>query len=1099
MARFDEAVKLFGQDASAKLKGPGQREALIRTPVDNFIRQCGDVLGLTVQPHDEVSEDGGAVRPDYAVDVNGAITGHIELKAPGVSLDPSSYGKTTHNARQWQRLRELPNLLHTNGIEWRLWRNGEMVGDPVHMAGAASLETAGSKLRTPVGFDALMTNFIEWKPVDITTVQRLVEAVAPLTRLLKEQVVSELQAERKRKKAGVDDQDLVFLGLRSDWRELLFPLATDEEFADGYAQTITFALLLAQAEGIDLASESLHTIGKDLHDTHSLMGKTLQLLTDQLDARFLTGIELLVRVISAVDWDTIQRGKQDVYLHLYEHFLQVYDYDARKKTGSYYTPVEVVDSMVRLTEDVLEQVLNRPQKFRDPHVDIIDPAMGTGTYPLSIMRRVAQQAAGDFGPGAAPEALTSLMSRLYGFELQSGPYSVAELRVAGMLKESGAQLPKAGLQLFVTNTLANPEAKQANLGSALQLIAQQSQRANQIKRETNIQVVIGNPPYKDDAGGMGEWVENGDGSPAGRTLMEDFKEPGNGIYERKAKNLYAYFWRWAMWKVFESTNDPLEPSGDSGVITFITAQGYQTGPGFAGMRRYIREHCSRGWIIDLTPEGKRPPQKNAIFSIETPVGIGIFVREPGTVSSEPADIKHIALHGTREEKYLDLEDLTFEDPRWREARKGWTAPFTAASDGDWDRYPAMHDLFPWWQQGMTAARTWVYGTTEEVLESRWRVLCQESDLESKRALFRETDSTNLTKTHKPLPSVSGNALRPVMEEAGLLVPPIIQCGYRSFDRQWVLADPRLIHRPRRDLWAARVPGQVFIAEPHDQKSLSGPGLSFSSLIPDMHYFNLRGGRALPLLNPDGSPNLAPGLLEAVGAAVGSDVTADDVLAYIAGVTGHAGFNRQFEAEMRTPGVRIPFTASPSLWNEAVEIGRELIWLQTYGEKFQNPSRPADLRSGKYEGMPTHGRAVRAIPDGFSYDVGTHVLNVGAEGEWHSISPAVAAFTVGGKNILEMWFKYRLKSPSTKLTSPLDGIVQEEWPVDWSIELSQLLISLDRHCRLSERQEALLQNILGGEVLLREDFENVGVKWPTEKAKPKYPQVVDVEDLLLTEY
>jgi len=78
-------------------------------------------------PHDEVSELDGSVRPDFAIRVGGLITGHVELKAPGTSLDPASYGASTHNFRQWQRLRKLPNLLHTNGTEFRLWRSRRVV------------------------------------------------------------------------------------------------------------------------------------------------------------------------------------------------------------------------------------------------------------------------------------------------------------------------------------------------------------------------------------------------------------------------------------------------------------------------------------------------------------------------------------------------------------------------------------------------------------------------------------------------------------------------------------------------------------------------------------------------------------------------------------------------------------------------------------------------------------------------------------------------------------------------------------------------------------------------------------------------------------
>ena len=116
--------------------------------MSQFIEHAGDLLGLKVVPHDEVTEFEGSVRPDFGVRVEGVIVGHIEMKAPGTSLDPSSYGPSTHNYKQWQRLKELPNLLHTNGTEFRLWRFGELVDDPVNVH-TTDLERHTGKLTAP--------------------------------------------------------------------------------------------------------------------------------------------------------------------------------------------------------------------------------------------------------------------------------------------------------------------------------------------------------------------------------------------------------------------------------------------------------------------------------------------------------------------------------------------------------------------------------------------------------------------------------------------------------------------------------------------------------------------------------------------------------------------------------------------------------------------------------------------------------------------------------------------------------------------------------------------------------------------------------------
>ena len=145
--------------------------------------------------------------------------------------------------------------------------------------------------------------------------------------------------------------------------------------------------------------------------------------------------------------------------------------------------------------------------------------------------------------------------------------------------------------------------------------------------------------------------------------------------------------------------------------------------------------------------------------------------------------------------------------------------------------------------------------------------------------------------------------------------------------------------PRRDLWAARIPGQVFVVEQHAHVISDGPGVVLSALIPDFDYFNTRGGRALPYLHPDGTPNLAPGLTQALTGELGRDVTSADVLAYVAAVVAHPAYTQTFADELTTPGIRVPVTRDPDLWAQAVRIGEQVIWLHTYGAACTGPGGP----------------------------------------------------------------------------------------------------------------------------------------------------------------
>ena len=180
-------------------------------------------------PYDEVRDDARAVRPDYAIGVDGAITGYVEIKRPGISVDPSTF--TGHNRTQWERQRDLPNLIYTNGTEWWLWRDSEPISGPIYLSGGP-LDRAGSELTAPPELELLLTDFLRWRPAPITSVGALVQAIAPLTRLLRGEVLDELANEGRR----TDGRQRPFTGLARDWRALLFPTASDDVFAHGYAQ-----------------------------------------------------------------------------------------------------------------------------------------------------------------------------------------------------------------------------------------------------------------------------------------------------------------------------------------------------------------------------------------------------------------------------------------------------------------------------------------------------------------------------------------------------------------------------------------------------------------------------------------------------------------------------------------------------------------------------------------------------------------------------------------------------------------------------------------------------------------------------------------------
>jgi hypothetical protein len=205
----------------------------------------------------------------------------------------------------------------------------------------------------------------------------------------------------------------------------------------------------------------------------------------------------------------------------------------------------------------------------------------------------------------------------------------------------------------------------------------------------------------------------------------------------------------------------------------------------------------------------------------------------------------------------------------------------------------------------------VYAPLAETLRSRWHALVTAPERE-KPSLFRPSRDATLTRRKagfRGIPTLTSQSPRrraPAFPRSR---------GIRSFDVQHVIPDDRIMETPRTDLWRAHGTHQVYITEAHTEVLKPGPGLTFAAEVPDMHHYNGRGGRVLPLYaSTDHSrPNLAPGLLELLGSRLGSPVAPEDLAAYIAGVTGHpavtATFTDGIYAAPPRPTARWPMAAA----------------------------------------------------------------------------------------------------------------------------------------------------------------------------------------------
>ena len=344
-----------------------------------------------------------------------------------------------------------------------------------------------------------------------------------------------------------------------------------------------------------------------------------------------------------------------------------------------------------------------------------------------------------------------------------------------------------------------------------------------------------------------------------------------------------------------------------------------------------------------------------------------------------------------------------------------------------------------------------------------------------------------------MPGISGVA-KPLGIETSTDVR-LERLAVRSFDRQYLIYDVRVIDRPRRPLWQVRGDSQVYVTEQHAHPIDHGPGLTFAAYVPGVDHFNGRGGRVLPLYRDSAGfmPNIAPNLTLMLSNRLKTEVTAEDVLAYIAGVVSHHGYTERFTRELRTPGIRVPLTADPLLWKEAAHLGRTVLWLHTYGERFTDP---ADSRPEGPPRLPNDRRpkVTMTIPDteddmprDISYDPVAQTLHIGT-GRIRPVSQMVWDYEVSGMKVVRKWFDYRKKKPRVRWSSPLDEDHLKAWPPSFTSALLDLLNVLTLCTELEPQQADILDRICSGQLITVAELESAHVlPAPAHVTHPPSPE------------
>jgi len=626
--------------------------------------------------------------PDYLISRRNLTLGYIEAKDIGVPLNETA--KSEQLKRYFQA---LENLILTDYLEFRWYVNGELrqsarvgnlVGDKIRMdqAGAAEVEV-------------MLREFIKHKPQTIRRPKELATRMANLAHMVRDIIVKAFEQNTA--------SDML-----KDWRSafaqtLMHDLERPErtgDFADMFAQTIAYGLFSARV--LDPTPEDFSR-----QEAQALIPKsnpflrnffyqiTGPALDDELFAPF---VDDLVAVLAHTDMPKVlkdfgvSKKTRDPVFHFYETFLAEYDPALREKRGVYYTPDPVVSYIVRSVDHILKTKFKCPDGLADAskvkipnwrpekrtkkdsmrktgechRVLILDPACGTGTFIYDIIAHIRSQFMQRNDAGMWPGYVkNSLLPRLFGFELMMAPYAIAHfklsLQLAGRdlleLEEKGWKYEMEEgdrLGIFLTNTLEDMH-EMSGLPLFARWIAEETEAANEVKRDLPIMVICGNPPYSGHSENNGPWISD---------LINDYKfVAGEPLGERNSKWLqddYVKFIRFAQWR--------LDQSG-SGVLAYISNNGYLDNPTFRGMRWSLMQSFNDIYILNLHGSSKKKEtapdgsKDENVFDIQQGVCIGIFVKQPG--SRRKCQIHYADLWGDRQSKYDKLDKLDLSKTKWQ--------------------------------------------------------------------------------------------------------------------------------------------------------------------------------------------------------------------------------------------------------------------------------------------------------------------------------------------------------------------------------------------------------------------------------------------------
>lgn len=846
---------------------------------------------------------------------------------------------------------------------------------------------------------ALLETFFGFSLPQTFTAESLATELAKRTRFLRDVVADELRDERER-------GDGMLLGFHEAFERYLIAELDPVDFADLYAQTITYGLFAARTRaGADF---SRRTAFEHIPRTIGVLREVFQFISlGDLPKQLAWVVDDLAEVLAVAEAGEIldryyREGRgSDPIIHFYETFLAVYDPAERERRGVYYTPEPVVSYIVRSLHRLLKTEFGRPDGLASEGVTLLDPAAGTMTFVARAVEEAVREFEAKYGAGGRGEFIRRhILPHFYAFELMMAPYAVGHLKMGFYLEELGHRLePDERFQLYLTNTLEMEELEQTRLPGMASL-AHESRLAGEVKKQTPILVVLGNPPYSGHSANMGDWI---------RGLIEDYKKDAPELHKpaqaKWLQNDYVKFLRFAQYKIDEAGH---------GVIGMITSHSYLDNPTFRGMRQSLLRSFDEIWLLDLhggslkretAPDGSNDEN---VFDIRQGVAICFLVKRPSADRRElPARVRYSEVWGSRERKYawLDQHDVTSTD--WEtidpQKRLFLFRPVDRNLKDIYDEFPAVPDIF---NQGgppapgmVTTQDEFAISWSAEEMQRKVRLLLGTQSEEEARALFRLCSQSQW------------NYERAKQELAdGKWRDDVVPVLYRPLDTRWTVYNKNVaVHRRDRVMRHMRAGPNRAIIVPRQNKDDFGAfvsefvGTHKTASAYDINYYfplNLHPDKKRnDLFSEQRKPNLDPKLLATLAEMHGREPTPERVFHYVYAVLYAPTYRARYNEFLKTDFPRIPFTADAALFDDMAALGERLTALHL----LRSPALDPPLARFHGEG---DGRVAKNRGAGFRYDADAERVWINEAQHFAPVPPELWEYTIGGYQVLEKWLKDR---------------------------------------------------------------------------------------------